>query len=125
MELKTVTGTAIASGLDVGTGTGILAAAMARLGVPRVVALDVDVGPMPMAVRGQRWSAPTGIELIDEVTIDEINEPGSGRYLRARITLPEFARPSVRADGRPAAGSRARRPARGGRGDGRARGSAR
>lgn len=32
----------IRSALDVGTGSGILAAALARLGVPRVVALDVD-----------------------------------------------------------------------------------
>ena len=32
----------VASALDVGTGSGILAAALARLGVPRVVALDVD-----------------------------------------------------------------------------------
>lgn len=40
---------AIGSVLDVGTGTGILAAAAARLGVARVVALDVDAGAMPVA----------------------------------------------------------------------------
>lgn len=39
----------IASALDVGTGSGLLAAALARLGVPRVVALDVDEGVLPLA----------------------------------------------------------------------------
>jgi len=35
--------------LDVGTGTGILAAAAARLGVPRVVGIDIDPGALPVA----------------------------------------------------------------------------
>jgi ribosomal protein L11 methyltransferase len=39
----------VRSALDVGTGSGILAAALARLGVPRVVALDVDVAVLPLA----------------------------------------------------------------------------
>ena len=39
----------IASALDVGTGSGILAAALARLGVPHVVALDVDAAVLPLA----------------------------------------------------------------------------
>jgi ribosomal protein L11 methyltransferase len=41
--------TQVASALDVGTGTGVLAAALARLGVPRVVALDVDAAALPLA----------------------------------------------------------------------------
>src|SRR5262249_16296724 len=39
----------VASALDVGTGSGILAAALARLGVPRVLALDVDPAVLPLA----------------------------------------------------------------------------
>ena len=44
-----VTGGGVASGLDVGTGSGILAVALARLGVPRVLALDVDPAVAPLA----------------------------------------------------------------------------
>jgi ribosomal protein L11 methyltransferase len=39
----------VASALDVGTGSGILAAGLARLGVPRVVAFDVDPAVLPLA----------------------------------------------------------------------------
>jgi ribosomal protein L11 methyltransferase len=35
--------------LDVGTGSGLLAAALARLGVPEVVAVDVDPAVLPIA----------------------------------------------------------------------------
>jgi ribosomal protein L11 methyltransferase len=39
----------VESALDVGTGSGLLAAALARLGVPHVVALDVDPAVLPLA----------------------------------------------------------------------------
>lgn len=41
----------VGSGLDVGTGSGVLAAALARLGVPRVVAFDTDRAVLPLARR--------------------------------------------------------------------------
>ncbi|TMA33523.1 MAG: methyltransferase domain-containing protein [Deltaproteobacteria bacterium] len=39
----------VVSALDVGTGSGLLAAALARLGVPCVIALDVDPDVLPRA----------------------------------------------------------------------------
>ncbi len=39
----------IATALDVGTGSGLLAAALCRLGVPDVTALDNDVAVLPLA----------------------------------------------------------------------------
>jgi ribosomal protein L11 methyltransferase len=39
----------VRTALDVGTGSGLLAAALARLGVPRVVAVDVDPAVLPLA----------------------------------------------------------------------------
>jgi ribosomal protein L11 methyltransferase len=39
----------VRSALDVGTGSGVLAMALARLGVPRVVAFDLDAGVLPLA----------------------------------------------------------------------------
>ena len=44
-----VTAGRVVSALDVGTGSGLLSAALARLGVPRVVALDVDPDVLPRA----------------------------------------------------------------------------
>jgi ribosomal protein L11 methyltransferase len=49
-ELEAVLATCrVQSVLDVGTGTGILAVAAARLGVPRVVAIDLDPATLPAA----------------------------------------------------------------------------
>lgn len=47
---RAVAAVAPAAALDIGTGTGILAVAAARLGVPRIIAIDVD----PDATRAAR-----------------------------------------------------------------------
>ena len=54
----------IASALDVGTGSGILALALARLGVPRVVALDHDAAVLPIARANLARNGAGGILLV-------------------------------------------------------------
>ena len=46
---EAVAGGGVTSALDVGTGSGILALALARLGVPHVVAVDDDPQVLPVA----------------------------------------------------------------------------
>jgi hypothetical protein len=62
--------------------------------------LDVDVGPLSTPVARQQWSAPRGVHLLQNVTVQGLTAPSGGDFLRARILLPEFARASVRAEGR-------------------------
>lgn len=50
--------------LDVGTGSGLLAAALVRLGVPHVVALDVDPAVMPLARANLARNAAGGALLL-------------------------------------------------------------
>ena len=50
--------------LDVGTGSGILAAAAARLGVRRVVALDVDPDVVPLARENLARNDAAGVLLL-------------------------------------------------------------
>jgi len=54
----------VRSALDVGTGSGVLAAALARLGVPRVVALDVDLAVLPLARDNLRRNGAPGTLLL-------------------------------------------------------------
>lgn len=62
--------------------------------------LDLDVGPMTTKVESQQWSAPAGVHLVERVSIEGVQASESGDFLRAHVTLPEFARANVRAEGR-------------------------
>jgi hypothetical protein len=62
--------------------------------------LDLDVGPMFSKIAPQQWSAPEGVHLIERVSIEGVQASETGDFLRAHITLPEFARANVRAEGR-------------------------
>lgn len=55
---------AVRSALDVGTGSGILALALARLGVPRVVACDVDPLVLPIARENLARNGAHGVTLL-------------------------------------------------------------
>jgi ribosomal protein L11 methyltransferase len=59
-----VEGGGIAAALDVGTGSGILALALARLGVPRVVALDHDAAVLPIARANLARNGAGGVLLV-------------------------------------------------------------
>ena len=54
----------IASALDVGTGSGILALALARLGVPRVIGLDHDAAVLPIARANLARNGAGGVLLV-------------------------------------------------------------
>ena len=62
--------------------------------------LDLDVGPISTHVQEQRWSAPEGIHLVDRVSIEGVQASETGEFLRAHVTVPEFARTHVRTEGR-------------------------
>jgi SPOR domain len=62
--------------------------------------LDLDVGPTTSKIEAQQWSAPDGVHLIERVSIEGVPASETGDFLRAHITIPEFARANVRAEGR-------------------------
>jgi len=62
--------------------------------------LDLDVGPISTHVSEQHWSAPEGIHLVDRVSIEGVKASEIGEFLRAHVTVPEFARTNVRTEGR-------------------------
>jgi hypothetical protein len=63
-------------------------------------AFDVDVTPLPAPMPAQQWRVPEGVHLLQAVTMEELSAPGGGQYLRARLTIPEFAKANVRNEGR-------------------------
>jgi ribosomal protein L11 methyltransferase len=54
----------VRSALDVGTGTAVLAAALVRLGVPHVTALDIDRAVLPLARANLARNGAAGAHLI-------------------------------------------------------------
>jgi len=62
--------------------------------------LDLDIGPMTTRITEQQWSAPAGVHLVERVSIEGVQASETGDFLRAHITVPEFARANVRAEGR-------------------------
>ena len=62
--------------------------------------LDLDVGPVSTHIQEQRWSAPEGIHLVERVSIEGVQASETGEFLRAHVTVPEFARTHVRTEGR-------------------------
>jgi ribosomal protein L11 methyltransferase len=60
----------IGSALDVGTGSGILALALARLGVPRVVAIDSDPQVVPLARENLARNGAAGVALVAGTAAD-------------------------------------------------------
>jgi len=62
--------------------------------------LDIDIGPIDAAVPSQKWSAPAGVHLIRTVAIADVAGAGSARYVRATLTVPDFARANTRVEGR-------------------------
>ena len=62
--------------------------------------LDLDVGPMSTHIQEQQWSAPEGVHLVERVSIEGVQASETGEFLRAHLTVPEFARTNVRTEGR-------------------------
>ena len=51
-------------------------------------------------IEEQQWSAPDGVHLLERVSIEGVQAAETGEFLRAHVTLPEFARTNVRTEGR-------------------------
>jgi hypothetical protein len=67
---------------------------------PDASTLQIDAGPMATAANPQQWSAPEGVHLLRTVSIETLAAQGGLNHLRARVTLPEFAKANVRTEGR-------------------------
>ena len=75
LKLLSQTGAANKTVLDVGTGSGILAVAAAKLGATKVHAVDID----PLAVEAARETARRN-GVADRVTVEEGSVPKHERY---------------------------------------------
>jgi hypothetical protein len=88
-------------------GAGRLSVVLELAEEPRTVTSDrvgphevvVHMGPVTRAVERQRWSTPEGVELVEDVLVEEVSAGGE-RLLRTRLTVSEYARSNVRLLGR-------------------------
>lgn len=62
-------------------------------------ALEVEAGPVPTPVSVRRWDMPAGVEVIEQVSIEDVGD-GSHHSIRARVALADDARTNVRVVGR-------------------------
>jgi ribosomal protein L11 methyltransferase len=60
--------------LDIGTGSGILAIAAAKLGASRVLAIDIDEGAVKIAQSNVKMNEVDHIIAVEEKTMDQIGE---------------------------------------------------
>ena len=61
---------------------------------------DIDLGPLPATARAQSWAAPDGVHLVERVSLAGVVESDGTEHLHASVELPDFARTSLRAEGR-------------------------
>lgn len=66
---------------------------------PEGTVLEVDAGPVTSAIATQEWTAPSGVDLINEVSV-EPHGGLNGTSLRTRVTMPALTQSNVRVVGR-------------------------
>lgn len=70
-----------------------------RSGATGGTMLEIDAGPLKSSVGSRHWSAPQGVDLVEQVSVGEHDEDGA-RFMRTRLTVPQSARHNVRVVGR-------------------------
>lgn len=66
---------------------------------PEGTVLEVDAGPVTSAIAAQEWTAPGGVDLINEVSVEQ-HGGLNGTSLRTRVTMPALTQSNVRVVGR-------------------------
>jgi hypothetical protein len=60
----------------------------------------VEIGPTDADVEEQEWSAPAGVDLVREMTVEEIAVTPEASFLRATLTMPPTTAAHARLEGR-------------------------
>ena len=66
---------------------------------PEGTVLEVDAGPVETAFSHQEWTAPDGVDLINQVSVEN-HEGLNGTFLRTRVMTPALTQSNVRVVGR-------------------------